>query len=250
MDLKEHAFYVKMDANGNVLLMCLYVDDLIFTRNNPKMLKEFKMSMIREFEMTNIGLMSHFLCIEVVQRENGIFISQNGYAKEILKRFGMESCNPINTQVESGLELRKSTNGGNIDPTYFKSLVGSLWYLTCTRPNILYGVGLISRYVEVPDQSHLNATKRILHYIKGTLNDGLLYSWTHDFALVGYSNSDWGRDLDERKSTSGFAFFLGNAAFTWSSKKQAIFALSTCEVEPFLKACIFIKINLSPIDNM
>lgn len=227
----EHALYKKTDANVNVLLVCLYVDDLIFTGNNPKMFKEFKMSMIREFEMTDIVLMSQFLGIEVVQRKDGIFISQSGYAKEILERFGIESCNPVNTLVESGLELRKSTNGGNVDPTYFKSLVGSLQYLTCTRLDILYGVGLISRYMEAPDQSHLNAAKRILCYIKGTLNDGLLYSWTNDFTLVGYSNSDWGRDLDERKSTLGFAFYLGNVAFTWSSKKQAIVTLSTCEVE-------------------
>ncbi|KAF7123763.1 hypothetical protein RHSIM_Rhsim12G0094400 [Rhododendron simsii] len=78
----------------------------------------------------------------------------------------MESCNPVNTPVESGIELRKSTNGGNVDPTYFKSLVGSLRYLTCTRLDILYGVGLVSRYMEAPDQSHLNAAKRILRYIK------------------------------------------------------------------------------------
>ena len=133
-----------------------YVDNLIFTGNNPTMFKEFKKSMIREFEMTDIGFMSHFLVIEVVQSEDGIFISQSGYAKEILKRLGMESCNPVNTPVESGIELKKSTNGGNVDPTYFKSLVGSLRYLTCTRPDILYGVGLISRYMKAPNQSHLN----------------------------------------------------------------------------------------------
>lgn len=108
-----------------------------------------------------------------MQREDGIYISQSGYAKEILKRFGMESCNPVNTLVESGLELRKSTNSGNVDPTYFKSLVGSLRYLSCTRLDILYGVRLISRYMEALDQSHLDAAKRILRYIKGTINDGL-----------------------------------------------------------------------------
>ncbi|KAF7127132.1 hypothetical protein RHSIM_Rhsim11G0139100 [Rhododendron simsii] len=121
----EHALYMKVDANGNFLLVCLYVDDLIFTGNAPNMFKEFKKSMIREFEMTDIGLMSHFLGFEVEQREDGIFICQSGYAKEVLKRFGMESCNPVNTPVESGIELQKSTNGGNVDPTYFKSLVGN-----------------------------------------------------------------------------------------------------------------------------
>ena len=96
----EHALYMKVDVDGSLLLVCLYVDDLIFADNNPTMFKEFKKSMIREFEMTDIGLMSHFLGIEVVQSEDGIFISQSGYAKEILKRFGTESCNPMNTTVE------------------------------------------------------------------------------------------------------------------------------------------------------
>ncbi|KAF7129740.1 hypothetical protein RHSIM_Rhsim10G0098100 [Rhododendron simsii] len=163
----EHALYMKVDANGNFLLVCLYVDDLIFTGNALNMFKEFKKSMIQEFEMIDIGFMSHFLGIEVEQREDGIFILHFGYAQEVLKRFVMESCNLVNTPVEIGLELRKSTSGGNVDPTYFISLVGSLRYLICTRPDILYGVGLISRYMEVPAHSHLNAAKRILCYIKG-----------------------------------------------------------------------------------
>jgi hypothetical protein len=142
----------------------------------------------------------------------------------------MEGCNPVSTPVENGLELRKS-KVGNVDPTYFKSLVGSLRYLTCTRPDILYGVGLISRYMETPDQSHLNAAKRILRYIKGTINEGMFYTSSTNFNLVGYSDSDWGRDLDERKSTTGFVFFMGDTSFTWSSKKQSIVTLSSCEAE-------------------
>ncbi|XP_028056772.1 uncharacterized protein LOC114260782 [Camellia sinensis] len=118
-----------------------------------------------------------------------------------------------------------------MDPTYFKSLAGSLRYLTCTRLDILYGVGLISRYMETPDQSHLYAVKRILRYIKVTIDDGLFYKPTDNFSLVSHSDSDWGHELDERKSTIGFAFFMGNTVFTWSSKKQAIVTLSTCEVE-------------------
>lgn len=136
------------------------------------MFKDFKRSMVQEFEMTDIGLMAHFLGIEVAQRKDGIFISQSGYAKEILKRYEMENCNPVNTPVDSGVELRKGLKAGDVDPTYFKSLVGSLCYLTCTRPDILYGVGLISRYMETPDQSHLYVEKRILRYIKGTVDDG------------------------------------------------------------------------------
>ncbi|XP_028063233.1 uncharacterized protein LOC114266532 [Camellia sinensis] len=175
--------------------------------------------------------MAHFLGIEVIQRKDGIFISQSGYTKEILKRYGMENYNPKNTPVDSGVEQKKGIKVGDVDPTYFKSLVGSLRYLTCTRPYILYGVGLISRYMETPDQSHLYASKRILRYIKGTVDDGLFYKPTDNFSLVAYSDSDWGCDLDETKSTTGFAFFSGNIVFTWSSKKQAIVTLSTCEAE-------------------
>jgi hypothetical protein len=101
----------------------------------------------------------------------------------------MKSCNPVSTPVENGVEVRKS-KVENFDPTYFKSLVKSLRYLTCTRPNILYEVGLISRYMETPDQSHLNAAKRILRYIKGTINEGMFYTSSNTFNLVGYSDSD------------------------------------------------------------
>jgi hypothetical protein len=222
--------YTKQDPDGSILYVCLYVDDLIFTGNNPAMFEAFKKRMFQEFEMTDIGLMAHFLGIEVTQSAEGIFISQSRYATEILKKYGMETSNAVTTPVDSGLELKKSDKG-NIDPTYFKSLVGSLRYLTCTRPDILYGVGLVSRYMETPDQSHLFAAKRILRYIKGTHSDGLFYQSGGDLNLAGYSDSDWGRDLDERKSTTGFVFFIGDTAFTWTSKKQAIVTLSSCEAE-------------------
>jgi len=142
----------------------------------------------------------------------------------------MESCIPVSTPVKNGVELRKS-KVGNVDPTYFKSLVGSLRYLTYTRPYILYGVGLISRYMETPEQSHLNAVKRILRYIKGMINEGMFYTSCKYFNLINYSDSDWGRDLDERKSTTRFVFFMGDTSFTWSSKKQSIITLSSCEAE-------------------
>ena len=109
---------MKKDVDGSILYVCLYVDDLIFTGNNPLMFETFKQSMIQEFEMTYIGLMAHFLGIEVFQKEARIFITQSGYAKDVIKCFGMETCNPVTTPVESGVELRKS-EVGDVDPTYF-----------------------------------------------------------------------------------------------------------------------------------
>ncbi|KAH9781902.1 hypothetical protein KPL71_008669 [Citrus sinensis] len=194
----EHALYVK-EKDKDIFIVCLYVDDLIFTG--------FK------------------------QKEEGIFISQESYAKEILKKFKMNYCKPISTLVECGVKLSKHDKGKDIDSTFFKSLVGSLGYLTCSRLDILYAVGLVSRYMENPKTTHFKAAKRILRYIKGTTNFSLLYSFSNDYKLVGYSDSDWGGDVDDRKSTTGFVFFMGDTAFTWMSKKQPIVTLSTCEAE-------------------
>jgi len=131
------------------------------------------------------------------------------------------------------VELRKS-KVGNVDPTYIKNLVESLRYLTCTRPNIFYGVGLINRYMDIPDQFHLNTTKRILRDIKGTINEGMFYASSKNFNSVGYSDNDWGRDQDERKSIFQVKLstsFMGDTSFTWSSKNQSIVTLSSCEAE-------------------
>ncbi|XP_042006058.1 secreted RxLR effector protein 161-like [Salvia splendens] len=98
-------------------------------------------------------------------------------------------------------------------------------------PDILYATGLVSRYMENPTTSHFKAAKRILRYLRGTIDYGLFYSQSNDYKLVGYSDSDWAGDNDDRKSTSGYVFYMGDTAFTWMSKKQPIVTLSTCEAE-------------------
>jgi hypothetical protein len=115
--------------------------------------------------------------------------------------------------------------------TYYKSIVGCLPYLTCTGPNILFGVGLISKYMEKPRSSHLKAGKRILHFVKGSLSYGLFYSSLQNLKITGYNDNDWAVNLEDRKSITSFVFYMGNATFTWSSKKQSIVSLSTYEVE-------------------
>ncbi|XP_042409131.1 secreted RxLR effector protein 161-like [Zingiber officinale] len=187
--------------------------------------------MAKAFDMTDMGLMSYFLGLEVKQGVDGIFMTQEQYAKAVLKRFRMDDCNPVNTPVDCGTKLSKNDEGKTVDPTRFKSLVGSLWYLTFTRPDILYGVGLVSRFMEEPKETHWKVAKRILRYVRDTMNHGLFYSHSNNSQLVGYSDSDWGGDCDDRRSTSGFAFFVGDTAFSWMSKKQPIVTLSTCEAE-------------------
>ena len=120
------------------------------------------------------------------------------------------------------VKLSQHDNRERVNQTFFKSMVGSLRQLICTRPNILFGVGLLSCNIEVPTMTHLKTTKRILRFMKGTLDFGLLYSPLKVFELVGYSNSDQAGDSDDRKSDSGFVFYMGDIAFAWTSKKQPI----------------------------
>ena len=226
----DHGLYVKTNDYGDLLILCLYVDDVIFT-SNFKMIGDFKHIMTKEFEMTNLNLMSYFLGIEVIQGDDGIFIHQRKFAIEFLKKFKMEDSNPFKTPIETEIKHTKEGDGRTVDATYFKQIVGSLRYLTCTRPDLCYTVGLVSRYIESPRQVHLQVVKRIMCYIKGTTAFGVFYSSSKKIEIVGYSDSDWGGDSDERKSNSGNCFMIGKTICLWSSKKQSIVALSTCEAE-------------------
>jgi len=227
----EHTLFVKIGDEGKMLIICLYADDLTFTGNCGAMFEEFKKSIIDEFEMSDLGLMHYFLGIEVVQSGKGIFISQKKYIKEILERFQMMDCNPVNTPVELGLKLHKDPTGKKVDSTLYKQIVGSLMYLTATRPDIMYFVSLINRYMENPTEMHLLAAKRILRYLQGTRDFGLVYKKSEKSNLLGYTDSDYAGDRDDRKSTSGYSFMFGSGAISWSAKKQPIVTLSTTEAE-------------------
>ncbi|XP_038889278.1 uncharacterized mitochondrial protein AtMg00810-like [Benincasa hispida] len=210
---------------------CLYVDDLIYTGNDSIMFEEFKQFMMAEFEMTDLGMMHYFLGIEVIQSVVRIFINQKKYALEILDRFQMENCNSATTSIEPNLKLTKDHEGKKVNNTLYKQMIGSLMYLTATRPDIMYAVSLISRFMESPTKLHLLVAKRILHYLKGTPGLGILYQKREKLNLVGFSDSDYAGDLNDRNSTSGYVFMLGLGAISWSSKKQPIITLSTIEAE-------------------
>lgn len=130
--------------------------------------------------------------------------------------------------------LTKTDQGKPVDGTLFKQIVGSLRYLCCSRPEISYGVGLISKFMEDPKETHFLAAKRILRYIKGTLDHGVLFpkkAYNVKCEVTGYVDSDWSGDKDDRKSTTGYVFLCGDAPVSWCSKKQPIVALSSCEAE-------------------
>jgi hypothetical protein len=144
----EPTLYKKVNWKGKILIVCLYVDDLIFTGDLS--VDDFKDAMKIDFEMTNLGLMSYFLGIEVDQSDDGIFICQTNYANEVLKRYRMLNCKPTAKPMATGIKLCKYDEGSYVDPTLYRRMVGSLMYLTTTKPDIMFVVTLISRFMETP----------------------------------------------------------------------------------------------------
>ena len=249
----EHTLFTKKKG-GKILIVSLYVDDLIFTGNDRAMCDEFKKSMMMEFEMSDLGKMKHFLGVEVKQSVNGIFVCQKRYAREVLARFGMEESNAVRNPIVPGTKLTKDENGEKVDATIFKQLVGSLMYLTVTRPDLMYGVCLISRFMANPRMSHWLAAKRILRYLKGTIELGIFYrrSESSSTRLMAFTDSDYAGDLDDRRSTTGCVFLIGSGAISWASKKQPVVALSTTEAEYIAAAfcacqCVWIRRILEKI---
>jgi transposase InsO family protein len=227
----EHTLFIKQSKEGKLLIVCLYVDDLIYTGDDESMCRNFKQSMMTEFEMTDLGKMSYFLGLEVLQSSTGISISQRKYAQEVLERFKMDQCNAVHNPIVPGFKIMKDERGVEVDSTLFKRIVGSLMYLSATRPDMMYAISLISRFMERPTEMHLNAAKRVLRYLKGTMNFGLVYRKGEEQELIGYSDSDYAGDQDDRKSTSGYVFMLSAGAVSWCSKKQPVVTLSTTEAE-------------------
>jgi len=215
----EHALYVKKRLQGRVMFVCLYIDDILFIGDDPTMIQDFKQSMVKGFEMTDLGLMAYFLGLEVKQCSDGIFISQAKYAAEVLKKFAMKDCCIADNPVEYGTKLTKEGEGDLVNLIYYKSIVGCLCYLTYTIPDILYGVGLINIYMEKPRSSHLKTAKSILRFIKGTASYGLFYSSSQNREITSYNNSDWAGSFEDRKSTTGFIFFYGKNNFHMDVKE-------------------------------
>lgn len=214
----EPTLYTKVNEQEHILIVCLYVDDMIFTGDFE--IDEFKATMMKEFGMIDLGLTKYFLGIEVEQSEKWIFICQNKYAKGLLKRSKMENCKLVPTLVVTGTKLSKDDKESDVNPNLFKRLVGSLMYLIATRPDIMQRVSLISIFIETPKDTHWSAVKQILRYIVGTRDCGIIYESTEKKDMIGYKNSDFAGSLDDRKITSGFVFHLGLGVISWESKKE------------------------------
>ncbi|KAK8933850.1 hypothetical protein KSP39_PZI015291 [Platanthera zijinensis] len=232
----DPSLYTKYFENQEYLLLCLYVDDLIFIGSTPEIVRGFKKTMKEEYEMSDLGLMKFFLGFQIEHTAGRIFINQEKYVEKILEKYGMTEANPVATPMATSVQLTQSDHTRPVSEGDFRSLIGSLMYLTNTRPDIENAVSILSRYLTKPSSDHLIIAKRVPRYLIGTKEMGLLYEKEEEALLTGYTDSDWGGDKEDRKSTSGYVFLLGSKAISWSSRKQKIVALSSAEAE-FVAAC-------------
>lgn len=227
----EHAVYSKKEGN-DTLIISVYVDDLLVTGTNLGVIEKFKAQMSSKFQMSDLGKLNYYLEIEVEQGKDYIELKQSGYAKKILEKAGMSKCNASKYPMNPKDQISKDERGTPVNNTQYKSMVGGLRYLVHTMSDISYAVGVNSRYMERPTEMHQNAAKKILRYIKGTINFGIVYTKDEcNTELFGFSDSDLAGHLDDRKSTGGVVFYLNESIIIWFSQKQRCVALPLCEAE-------------------
>ncbi|KAE8705435.1 hypothetical protein F3Y22_tig00110429pilonHSYRG01243 [Hibiscus syriacus] len=226
----DSSLFVKANE-GKLAIVLVYVDDLIITGDDEAEILQTKENLSVRFQMKELGQLKHFLGLEVDRTHEGIFLCQQKYAKDLLKRFGMLECKSTSTPMEPNIKMCAHEGKDLEDATMYRQLVGSLIYLTLTRPDISYAVGVMSRYMQNPKKPHLEAVRRILRYVKNTIDYGLLYKKGEDCKLVGYCDADYAGDHDTRRSTTGYVFKLGSGTISWCSKRQPTVSLSTTEAE-------------------
>jgi hypothetical protein len=176
-----------------------------------------------------IGELSFFLGLQIKQLKEGTSVCQSKYVKDTLKKFGMEDAKPIKTPMATNGHLDLDEGGKTVDLKLYRFIIGSLLYLTASRPDVMFSMCMCARFQAAPKECHLTAVKRIMRYLKYSPNIGLWYPKGAQFELVGFSDSDYCKV--DRKSTSGGCQLLGLSLVSWSSKKQNSVALSTAEAE-------------------
>lgn len=187
--------------------------------------------MIHEFEIKELGNLKYFLGIEVARSKEGIFISQQKYVLDLLQETGMLGCRVIDTPIEQNHRTGADLEEGAVDRASYQRLVGRLIYLSHTRPDIAYAVGVASQFMHNPKESHLKAVHRILHYLKGSPGKGILFKKGGHMSVEAYTDADYAGSLVDRWSTLGYCTFLGGNLITWRSKKQNVVARSSAEAE-------------------
>ncbi|WKA10719.1 hypothetical protein VitviT2T_028279 [Vitis vinifera] len=226
----DSALFLRRTDKGTILLL-LYVDDMIIIGDDLSGIQELKDFLSQQFEMKDLGHLSYFLGLEITHSTDGLYITQAKYASNLLSQAGLIDSKTVDTPVELNAHLTPLGGKPLSNPSLYRRLVGSLVYLTVTRPDISYAVHQVSQYLSAPRSTHYAAVLRILRYLKGTLFHGLFYSTQSPLVLRAFSDADWAGDPTDRRSTTGYCFLLGSSLISWRSKKQTFVARSSTEAE-------------------
>jgi hypothetical protein len=217
---------------GLTMMILVYVDDIIVVSSSAEAMTLLLQDLKKEFALKDLGDMHYFLGIEVTKTQDGILLSQGKHTTEILQRASMVKCKPVNTllAISEKLSAYEGEVLGSNDATNYRSIVGGLQYLTLTRPDLAFSVNKMCQFLHSPTTVHLTTVKRILRYLRGTLDMGLQIVKSSMF-VSGFSDADWTGCIDDRRSTGGFVIFLGSNLLSWSARKQPTVSRSSTEAE-------------------
>nr|GEV36094.1 putative ribonuclease H-like domain-containing protein [Tanacetum cinerariifolium] len=187
----DQTLFIRKQRDDFILVQ-VYVDDIIFGSSNPQLCREFEALMHDKFQMSAMGELNFFLGLQVLQKKDGIFLSQDKYIGDILKKFRYSDVRSSNTPMDKENSCGKDETGKDVDLHLYRSMIGSLMYLTASRPDIMFAVCACVRHQVTPKECHLHAVKRIFRYLKGYPKLGLWYPKESPFDLVSFSESDYG----------------------------------------------------------
>nr|KYP76375.1 Retrovirus-related Pol polyprotein from transposon TNT 1-94 [Cajanus cajan] len=219
-------------TTSNIILILVYVDDLIISGSSQTEIDSVVTHLQTRFPVRDLGFPNYFLGIQVTQMSNNsLLLTQTKYINDLLKRANMVTAKPVKTPMTASLKLTNSDKDPCENPSLYSSIVGSLQYLTITRPEISFSVNKVCQFMQELKATHWQAVKRILRYLCGTATTGIVLTKSNNLHISAFCDADWGADVDDRKSTTGFCVFLGCNPVSWSSRKQQAVSRSTTEAE-------------------
>nr|KYP49861.1 Retrovirus-related Pol polyprotein from transposon TNT 1-94 [Cajanus cajan] len=226
----DYSLFFHKSLTGIVLIL-VYVDDLIITGTDTRLITKLQVMLHATFCMKDLGQLTYFLGLEVHHRSNGIYLNQHKYIQDLITLVGLEGTTSVDIPMEVNVKYRKDEGDLLADPTIYRGLVGSLIYLMTNRLDISYVVHQVSQFMSSPQHLHFAAIRRIIRYLIGSPTRGLFFPRGSPLQLLAYSDADWARCPDTRRSTTGWCMFLDGAFISWKCKKQDRVSKSFTEAE-------------------
>lgn len=218
--------------NGShIVYILVYVDDIIITGSSNALVNGVIHVLATRFSLKEPNDLHYFLGVEATRTSSGLHLMQRKYIIDLLTKTKMLDVKPVTTPMAASPKLTLQSGNPITDPRDFRMIVGSLQYLSITRPDIAYSVNRLSQFMHCPTEDHLQAAKRVLRYLAGTLSHGILLRKNTPLSLHAYSDADCAGDVDDYISTNAFILYLGSTPIAWSSKKQTSVTRSSTEAE-------------------